>query len=69
MHPVLPAERYFTPFYPSLSFSISGDATFDKDKLMDGLNGASKLVRGFANIMDKGTGAMLGLKDRLGPRN
>ena len=52
-----------------LSLSYPGDATFDTEKLMDGLSGASKLVRGFADIMDKGTGAVLGLKDRLGPRN
>ena len=48
---------------------LAGEATFDKDKLIDGVGKASKLVRGFANIMDKGTGAMLGLKDRLGPKN
>ena len=55
--------------YLYLYLSYTGDATFDTEKLMDGLSGASKLVRGFADIMDKGTGAVLGLKDRLGPKN
>ena len=53
----------------SLSLSFSGEATFDKGKFIDGLNGASKLVRGFATIVDKGAGAMVSLKDRLGPRS
>ena len=72
MQPVsrrLPAGRYFTLSLPSLSLSFSGEATFDKGKFIDGLNGASKLVRGFATIVDKGAGAMVSLKDRLGPRS
>ena len=58
----------FHSFSP-LSLSLSGEATFDKGKFIDGLNGASKLVRGFATIVDKGAGAMVSLKDRLGPRS
>ena len=56
-------------FLSPLSLSFSGEATFDKGKFIDGLNGASKLVRGFATIVDKGAGAMVSLKDRLGPRS
>ena len=46
-------------------YYFSGDG--NADKFVDGLDGATKLIRGLANFMDKGTGTFTKIRDRLAP--